>query len=419
MSTFSHPVRSRSEVSACGMTPIFSRTWRGWRATSKPATNAWPPLGVSSVVSIRTTVVLPAPFGPSNPKTSPRRTSKLTLSTAVKAPKRLVRSLVCIASESRSIIARKSDFRGHPGFEFAFGLQYLDLDVEGANVLTPAPHVALGRELAFLPDRHHAPAEKLRRCRRQFDLRRLADVKRTKVCFFDVDARPDSREVVDGENRHARRHPFTDFERLAHNHAVDRRFYLRIGDLIVVVLRVSLRAEHVGLVLLDEGDRVIANLGRNHVRFRQCLVAHEVAPRLRQVGPRMSEVRIRLRELISQIDILDQRDHLPLFDVVALDQIELLDAAADTAGDIYFGRLDHADHLDGRTIFGRPQIGATEQVKSEDNAAQDREPNDPANEGSDHCGCTGFESCVGSAPSDLSIRLPSSRLISETGRPGP
>src|SRR3984957_18098495 len=354
MSTFSHPVRSRSEVSACGMTPIFSRTWRGWRATSKPATNAWPPLGVSSVVSIRTTVVLPAPFGPSNPKTSPRRTSKLTLSTAVKAPKRLVRSLVCIASESRSIIARKSDFRGHPRFEFAFGLQYLDLDVEGANVLTPAPHVALGRELAFLPDSHHAAAENLRRCRRQFDLRRLAHVERTKVGFFDVDPRPDRREVVDGEERHARRHPFTDFERLADDDAVDRRLYLGIDDLICVVLRVGLCTEHVGLVLLNGGDCIIANLGRNHVCFRQSFIAHEVAPRLRQVGLRMSEIGFRIRELISQVDILDQRDHLSLLDVVALEQIELLDAAADSAGDIHFGRLDHADHLDGRTILGRP-----------------------------------------------------------------
>src|SRR5271168_3933062 len=168
MSTFSHPVRSRSEVSACGMTPMFSRTWRGCRATSKPATNAWPPLGVKSVVSIRTTVVLPAPLGPSNPKTSPRRTSKLTLSTAVKVPKRLVRSLVCIASESGSIVARKSDFRGHPRFEFVFRLQHLDLDVKGADVLAAAPHVALGGELAFLPNRHHAAGENLRRRRRQF-----------------------------------------------------------------------------------------------------------------------------------------------------------------------------------------------------------------------------------------------------------
>src|SRR5580700_3965518 len=194
------------------MTPIFSRTWRGWRATSKPATNACPPLGGINVVSIRTSVVLPAPLGPSSPKTSPRRTSKLTLSTAVNAPKRLVRSLVCIAGESGSIAARKSDFRGHPGFEFAFGLQHQDLDVKRADVLASATHVALGRELAFLPNRHHAARENLRRRGRQFDLRRLADIERTEVGLLDVHPRPNRREVIDGENRHARRHPLADLE---------------------------------------------------------------------------------------------------------------------------------------------------------------------------------------------------------------
>src|SRR5260221_5690355 len=214
------------------MTPIFSRTCGGWRATSNPETNACPPLGVISVVSIRTIVVLPAPLGPSSPKTSPRRTSKLTLSTAVNAPKRLVRSLVCIAGESGSIIARKSDFRGHPRFEFALGLQHLDLDVEGANVLAPATHVALGCELAFLPNRHHAAGEDLWRRRGQLDLSRFADVKRAEIGLLDVDARPNRREVIDGENRHAGRHPFADFERLADDDAVDRRFYFGVNDLI-------------------------------------------------------------------------------------------------------------------------------------------------------------------------------------------
>src|SRR5208282_1025952 len=316
MSTFSHPVRSRSEVSACGMTPIFSRTWRGYRATSKPATVARPSLGASSVVSIRTTVVLPAPLGPSSPNTSPRRTSKLTLSTAVKAPKRLVRSVVCIAGDSRSIASRKADFRRHSRFEFALGLQHPDLDIEGADILAPAPNVALGRELAFLTDRHDAAAENQRRCRRQFNLRRLADVHRTQVGLFDVDARPDRREVIDGQNWHARRHPFTDFQRLADHDAIDGRFYLGIHQLIGVELRVGLRAEHVGLVLLDGGHGVIANLGCDHVFLRQLVVAHEVAPRLRQVGQRMGEIGLRRGELISEIDILDQAYDLSLPDAV-------------------------------------------------------------------------------------------------------
>src|SRR5271154_7436900 len=418
MSTFSHPVRSRSEVSACGMTPMFSRTWRGCFATSKPATIAWPPLGTSSVVSIRTTVVLPAPLGPSNPNTSPRRTSKLALSTAVKVPKGLVRSLVCIASESGSIGPREGDFRGHPGFEFAFSLQHLDLDVKCANVLAPASHVAFGREFAFLANRHDAPGEDLRRIGRQYDLRRLADVERAEVGLLDVDSRPNRREVIDRENRHARRHPFADFERLADDDPFDRRLYFSVGDLIGVELGVGLRAEHVGLVLFDSGQGIIECLGGKHVRRGECSVAREVAPRLRQVGLRMSEVGLRLRELISEIDILDPRDHLALGDVVALEQIELLDPAADAAGDIYFGRFDHSDDLDRRTILGRPQVIAAEKIKSRNDTGKDREPNDPAHEGSDHCGCTG-RGCAGSAPSDRSIMLPSSRLSSATGRLGP
>src|SRR5713101_4673782 len=153
------------------MTPIFSRTWRGCRATSMPVTYACPSVGGISVVSILTIVVLPAPLGPSSPNTSPRRTSKLTLSTAVNAPKRLVSSLVCIAGDSGSIVPRKSDFRGHPGLELAFSLQHLHLHVESPDILTAAAHVALGRELAFLSDRHDASGEQLRRLGGQFDLR--------------------------------------------------------------------------------------------------------------------------------------------------------------------------------------------------------------------------------------------------------
>src|ERR1019366_7324558 len=130
----------------------------------------------------------------------------------------------------------------------------------------------------------------------------------------------------------------------------------------------------------------------------------------------MSEISLRLGELISEIDILDQAYDLSLLDAVALDQIELLDTAGDSAGDIHFRRLDHPDGLDRRMILGRPQVRAAEQKESEGNTGQDCQLNGPANDRSNHCGCTGLKFCDGSAPSDLSIRLPSSRLRSETGR---
>src|SRR5438105_8491744 len=59
-----------------------SRILPGWVARSQPATRAVPPLGASSVESMRSVVVLPAPLGPRKPKISPRRTSRSTPATA-------------------------------------------------------------------------------------------------------------------------------------------------------------------------------------------------------------------------------------------------------------------------------------------------------------------------------------------------
>src|SRR5258706_5507674 len=53
-------------------------TWRG----ECPKTSIWPLVGYSRPSINLTVVDLPEPFGPSRPKTSPRRTSKSTPSTA-------------------------------------------------------------------------------------------------------------------------------------------------------------------------------------------------------------------------------------------------------------------------------------------------------------------------------------------------
>src|SRR5271170_7682972 len=53
-----------------------------------PNNSASPSLGASKPVSIFIVVVLPDPFDPTKPKISPRSIVKLTLSTAVKSPKR-------------------------------------------------------------------------------------------------------------------------------------------------------------------------------------------------------------------------------------------------------------------------------------------------------------------------------------------
>src|SRR3954469_21925282 len=58
------------------------RTSRASRTTSWPSTRACPLVGSSSVISILIVVVLPAPFGPSRPNSSPRSTLNETPRTA-------------------------------------------------------------------------------------------------------------------------------------------------------------------------------------------------------------------------------------------------------------------------------------------------------------------------------------------------
>src|SRR5699024_2611990 len=68
---FSRPVSSSSTVADWAVSPIERRTAAGSRSTSWPATRAVPEVGGLRVVIIRTTVVLPAPLGPSRPSTVP------------------------------------------------------------------------------------------------------------------------------------------------------------------------------------------------------------------------------------------------------------------------------------------------------------------------------------------------------------
>src|ERR1700742_3000172 len=65
---------------------IERRTPAGSATQSNPATAARPRSGRLSVDRISTMVVLPAPFGPSSPITSPRLTSKLTSCRATTSP---------------------------------------------------------------------------------------------------------------------------------------------------------------------------------------------------------------------------------------------------------------------------------------------------------------------------------------------
>jgi hypothetical protein len=60
---------------------------------------AVPSLGGSSVVSILMSVLLPAPFGPSNPNVLPGAQEKFRWSTATSVPNRRVRERISMALE--------------------------------------------------------------------------------------------------------------------------------------------------------------------------------------------------------------------------------------------------------------------------------------------------------------------------------
>src|ERR1700675_1444038 len=65
--------------------------------TSNPLTDALPEVGSSNPHRMRMVVDLPAPLGPRKPKISPRRTARVTWSTAVNVPKRLTKSRISTA----------------------------------------------------------------------------------------------------------------------------------------------------------------------------------------------------------------------------------------------------------------------------------------------------------------------------------
>ena len=69
-------------------------------STVRPNSQASPSLAASRPVSIFMVVVLPQPLDPRKPKISPRAMVKLTLSTAVKSPNRIVRFSARIAISS-------------------------------------------------------------------------------------------------------------------------------------------------------------------------------------------------------------------------------------------------------------------------------------------------------------------------------
>src|SRR5580693_2133750 len=97
ISRFSRPVSSSWIAADCPDRPIVRRTVAASLTTSWPSTSARPPSGGSSVVKIRTAVVLPAPLGPSTPSTVPCGTDRSMPRSACTSPNDLVKPSTMIA----------------------------------------------------------------------------------------------------------------------------------------------------------------------------------------------------------------------------------------------------------------------------------------------------------------------------------
>src|SRR3954451_10805394 len=70
--------------------PFRARTYIGSSVTSTPSSSTRPDSGAVSPTTMENVVVLPAPFGPSRPMTSPDAISRLTPRTTVRPPEDFV-----------------------------------------------------------------------------------------------------------------------------------------------------------------------------------------------------------------------------------------------------------------------------------------------------------------------------------------
>src|SRR5262245_19144753 len=86
----------------------------GWPAISAPAKRMEPDVGTRTPLSTLTSVVLPAPLGPINPRISPGSTAGETWSSATNPPKRLLTAWVSSSSGSAIAELRGPPVPGHP-----------------------------------------------------------------------------------------------------------------------------------------------------------------------------------------------------------------------------------------------------------------------------------------------------------------
>src|SRR3954468_17936217 len=148
------------------MYPIRRLTPSGSRVTSTPPTIALPDVGSSKPHNIRMVVDLPAPLLPRKPKISPRRTSKVTRSTATNWPNRRVSSRTAMAAPADGVFGGSAANRplqacfgetnaGQRARTIEFSLQSRDLRVEHVGARGHAGGVALANDALGLPRGAH------------------------------------------------------------------------------------------------------------------------------------------------------------------------------------------------------------------------------------------------------------------------
>src|SRR5436190_1785575 len=201
ISRFSSTLSSRSVVRACGMTPIDSRTPVAFLTTSNPLTTAVPAVGTSSVVIMRMSVDLPAPFGPSRPKISPGATSKVIPLTASKSPYFL--TMLRTSMAPMSLLQGQLDIRGHADGEAPILVVGAQPNLERLDVAFGAADVALGRKA-----RVDAAVEDGRLARvagREADGHLVAETDAIDVSLLDVGADPEVVGIDQRDDRLSRR----------------------------------------------------------------------------------------------------------------------------------------------------------------------------------------------------------------------
>src|SRR5712691_12420447 len=111
---FSRAERRGYTPNSAVTTPTRRRTSSGALRVSKPSTSTEPASGASSVQMTRSVVVLPAPLGPSRPKISPGRASRLTPRRTWFEPRDFSRRSILTAGPRgpREVTASASDFVG-------------------------------------------------------------------------------------------------------------------------------------------------------------------------------------------------------------------------------------------------------------------------------------------------------------------